>query len=213
MGRIAGVTADETRGRLLDAAVRVFELKGYEGATVSLIAKEAGVTTGAIYAHYCGKAELLVDAIRMNGERATASLFRTDGPGGTAGMLLALGGRLLQRDPEEGTLLIEALLAGRRDPGLAEVVTGAVAERSEGIAALLAEAQRAGELTDDVSATAAARFMLMLGLGSMLVSELDLPAVDLADWNTFIDRLVGAFTPESTQPSPTDIAPIQGDPS
>ena len=111
VGRIAGVTPEETRERLLDAAARVFELKGYEGATVAQIAREAGVSSGAIYAHYASKAELLAD---------------------------------------------------------------------------------------DVSPDAAARFALMLGLGSMLVRALDLPATDPDDWTTFIRRLVGAFTPETT---------------
>ena len=39
MGRIAGVSPDQTRERLLDAAARVFELKGYEGATIAQIAR------------------------------------------------------------------------------------------------------------------------------------------------------------------------------
>ncbi|HKE75173.1 MAG TPA: helix-turn-helix domain-containing protein, partial [Acidimicrobiales bacterium] len=66
MGRIAGVTPEETRERLLDAAARVFELKGYEGATVAQIAREAGVSSGAIYAHYASKADLLADALRAH---------------------------------------------------------------------------------------------------------------------------------------------------
>jgi AcrR family transcriptional regulator len=193
VGRIAGVSADETRGRLLDAAARVFELKGYEGATVALIAKEAGVTTGAIYAHYGGKAELMVDAIRAHGERATAGLFAVDGPNGAAGMLTRLGDRLLARDGSDAGLLLEALHAARRDPALAEVVAGALAERSALVTQLLDGAQRSAELTSDVSAVAAARFMLMLGLGSMLMSELDLPAVEASEWNTFITRLVAGF--------------------
>src|SRR3954447_23886469 len=41
MGRIAGVTADETRERLLQAAIDVFALKGYEGATIADIARQA----------------------------------------------------------------------------------------------------------------------------------------------------------------------------
>ncbi len=194
MGRIAGVSADQTRERLLDAAARVFELKGYEGATVALIAKEAGVTTGAIYAHYSGKAELLADAIRAHGERATAGLFATDGPSGAAGMLTRLGERLVTRDGEDAGLLMEALLAARRDPALADVIAAALVERSEVVERLLGGAQRTAELTDDVTTAAAARFMMMLGLGSMLVSELELPEVELSEWNTFIGRLVGTFT-------------------
>ncbi|MBV8295969.1 MAG: helix-turn-helix transcriptional regulator, partial [Acidimicrobiia bacterium] len=163
MGRIAGVSAAETRERLLDAAARVFELKGYEGATVSLIAQEAGVTTGAIYAHYASKAELLAAALRAHGERATASLFppgrRADAPT----VLAALGTRLATRDFHESALLVEALLAARRDPELAGVLASALGGREALMATLVGRAQQRGELRADVPAAAAARFTLMLG--------------------------------------------------
>ena|SRR5207248_1948092 len=196
MGRIAGVTAEETRERLLDAAARVFELKGYDGATVSLIAQEAGVTTGAIYAHYGSKAELLAAAVHAHGERATASLFppgrRADAPT----VLATLGRRLASRDPHESALLVEALLAARRDPELADVLASAIAGRESVMTALVAHAQDASELRADVSAAAAARFTLMLGLGSAIAASLGLPAVDRAEWSALIQRVVDAFTPE-----------------
>ena len=66
---------------LYEVITRVFELKGYEGATVAQIAQEAGVTTGAIYAHYSSKAELLVDAIRAHSGRVLDSILTTEGPG------------------------------------------------------------------------------------------------------------------------------------
>ncbi|MBV8234815.1 MAG: TetR/AcrR family transcriptional regulator [Acidimicrobiia bacterium] len=200
MGRIAGVSAAETRERLLDAAARVFELKGYDGATVSLIAQEAGVTTGAIYAHYASKAELLAAALRAHGERATASLFppgrRADAPT----VLATLGARLAARDPHESALLVEALLAARRDPELADVLAVALADREALMAALVGRAQQRGELRADVSAAAAARFSLMLGLGSALSSSLGLghglPGVETSEWSTLIQRVVDAFTTE-----------------
>jgi AcrR family transcriptional regulator len=196
VGRIAGVTATETRERLLDAAVRVFELKGYDGATVSLIAQEAGVTTGAIYAHYASKAELLAAALTAHGERATASLFPPGRPADAPTVLATLGRRLAARDPRESALLVEALLASRRDAELADVLATAIGSREATMAALVSRAQQTGELTEDVSAAAAARFTLMLGLGSALAGSLGLPAVDRAEWSTLIQRVVDAFTEE-----------------
>jgi AcrR family transcriptional regulator len=199
VGRIAGVTPSETRERLLDAAARVFELKGYDGATVALIAQEAGVTTGAIYAHYGSKAELLAAALKAHGKRATASLFppgrRADAPT----VLATLGLRLAARDPHESALLLEALLAARRDPELADVLATAVAGRESLMTALVSRAQNAGELSADISPEAAARFTLMLGLGSALAADLGLPPVDSAEWSTLIQRVVDAFTPEDNR--------------
>jgi AcrR family transcriptional regulator len=199
MGRIAGVTPEETRERLLDAAVRVFELEGYGGATVAQIAREAGVSSGAIYAHYSTKAELLVDALRAHKERATAALFPPGRRTNVAGVLAALGARLGTRDHEATALLAEALFASRRDAELAQVLATALGERERLMAALIARGQAAGELTRDVSPEAAARFALMLGLGSMLVQTLDLPETNPGEWTALIHRVIAAFTEETNQ--------------
>jgi AcrR family transcriptional regulator len=197
MGRIAGVTPEETRERLLDAAARVFELKGYEGATVASIAKEAGVSSGAIYAHYASKAELLVDALRAHRDRVTASLFGPGSQADAASVLVTLGTRLAAREDEPTGLLVEALLASRRDAELAQVLAAALREREQLMATLITDGQAAGELTEHVSPEAAARFGLMLGLGSMLVKVMDMDDIDPDEWTTFIRRLIDVFTKEN----------------
>ncbi|HMG40321.1 MAG TPA: TetR family transcriptional regulator [Acidimicrobiales bacterium] len=198
MGRIAGVSPTETRERLLDAAARVFELKGYEGATVAQIAQEAGVTSGAIYAHYASKAELLVDALRAHRERAIAALFPPGSRTDAASLLITLGSRLGTDEQNATALLAEALLASRRDAALSQVLAATLAEREQLMAGLIADGQAAGDLIEDVSPEVAARFALMLGLGSMLVRTLDLPTADPAEWTDFMRRIVGAFTQETT---------------
>jgi AcrR family transcriptional regulator len=56
-------SGDPLRDRLVAAAAEVFAEKGYDGAGVAEIAKRAGLTTGAIYGRFTGKAELLLAAI------------------------------------------------------------------------------------------------------------------------------------------------------
>ena len=58
--------ADKTRQALLSAALRVFSRDGYAVSKIDEIADEAGVTRGALYHHFGGKAALynaLVDEI------------------------------------------------------------------------------------------------------------------------------------------------------
>ena len=64
VGRIAGMTAEETRSRLIEAASRSFAERGYDGTRIAEIAREAGLSSGAIYAHYRSKAELLLAALQ-----------------------------------------------------------------------------------------------------------------------------------------------------
>jgi len=51
--------AAQTRQRVLDAAARLFEERGYEGAAVTAIAAEAGVSPETVYARFDNKRTLL----------------------------------------------------------------------------------------------------------------------------------------------------------
>src|SRR5215471_7453032 len=48
----------DARARLLDAAGRGFRTGGFGGAGVDALAKGAGLTSGAFYAHFGSKAEV-----------------------------------------------------------------------------------------------------------------------------------------------------------
>lgn len=72
-------TAAQRRAHLLDAGMRCFARNGYKGTTMRDIAREAGVTTGAIYAHFKGKEELLTSlAQKFTAERNEA--FESSAP-------------------------------------------------------------------------------------------------------------------------------------
>ncbi len=55
---------EATRQRILEVSKKTFIEKGYEDAYLRDIAKEAGVTTGAIYGHYKDKDAIFVDLVR-----------------------------------------------------------------------------------------------------------------------------------------------------
>ena len=48
----------KTKQQILDAGLRVFSRKGFKGATISEIAKEAGVSKGLAYNYFSSKKEL-----------------------------------------------------------------------------------------------------------------------------------------------------------
>jgi AcrR family transcriptional regulator len=55
--------AENTRRDLISAARRVFAARGYEGASVAELAKEAGYTKGALYANFATKEDLFIAAL------------------------------------------------------------------------------------------------------------------------------------------------------
>lgn len=58
--------SEQTRRRIVDTAARVFVERGYTGATILLIAAEAGVAVETVYRSATGKAGLLREAIQAN---------------------------------------------------------------------------------------------------------------------------------------------------
>src|SRR5277367_2816203 len=177
MGRVAGVTATETRERLLRAAADAFAAQGYDGTRVADIAASAGVSNGALYAHFGSKAELLVGALRAHGRRTLADMFAADPGRPLAEMLLAIGRRLRRRPDARASLLVEALVAARRDEDVARPMRDYMGERADWLVQVIRVAQAGGELDPSVSAGALAHFCLLLTMGSALVTP-ELDAVD-----------------------------------
>ncbi|MCK2215575.1 TetR/AcrR family transcriptional regulator [Actinomadura sp. ATCC 31491] len=194
MGRIAGVTAAETRERLLAAAAEVFAARGYDGTRVADIAAAAGVSNGALYAHFGSKAELIVAALRAHGREKLAAVVAADPGRSATELLLVLGRSLSRRRDAPGYLVVEALTAARRDADMASPMHDYVGERAEWLAGLVRAAQRAGELDPALPADALAHFCLLLSMGSALITP-DLHAVDDAEWTALLARVVQAFAP------------------
>lgn len=57
---MATAKAEETRDRILDAALRLFRDRGFEQTTMRDVAAEAGVATGAAYYYYRSKEDLVL---------------------------------------------------------------------------------------------------------------------------------------------------------
>lgn len=72
------------RGLILDAARKIFEADGLDGASLRAIAAEAGYTPAALYFHFESKealyAEVLLDSLASLGEAVSQAIARTKAP-------------------------------------------------------------------------------------------------------------------------------------
>lgn len=216
MGRKAGVKVEQTRSELLEAAARVFALKGYEGAKISDITSEAGLSSGAVYSHYASKAELFVAAVKEHGRREFTELIGleqladiselpqhiTD----VAEFFSLVGTSYDGREPVDAALVIEATVASKRHPEVSELIGSWLTDGEALLAGAIRSAQQAGKVDQASGADALSRFVTMVALGARLATTLDLPPVDRAEWTELIERLVSVVRPSEAidaQPTPT----------
>lgn len=195
MGRKAGVSKSQTRAGLLDAAAGEFAAKGYDGASVAGIAAQAGVTKGAIYGHFSGKAELFIAVLREYGEREFRVLAGgTDEHGDPVSLntfARRAGASYARPRTPVGELLVEAVVAARRHDEIAALIRGWLLEGEDAMAAAIADAQAAGAIDGSIPEPELARFTTMVALGARLAGVLDLPPVDERRWAEVIDHLIG----------------------
>ena len=63
-----GVTPAGTRGRILHAALKLFAEYGFFGASIRDIAREVGINSATLYAHYPAKEHILAELIQLGHE-------------------------------------------------------------------------------------------------------------------------------------------------
>ena len=139
LGRPPGRDGQETRRRLLDAALELFALRGFEATTVRGIAERVGVRDAAIYAHFDGK-QAIYDSLLAGMGPVSADALDVDlAELAAAGPRKALPGlveRLLDAWSRPRALLFASVVlregAGSGGPGgLAALVDAARARLTE----------------------------------------------------------------------------------
>ena len=189
-------TTDVTRERLVAAAAEVFAEKGYEKAGVAEIARRAGLTTGAIYSNFSGKAELLLEAIDLRAEDEFERLFNEHRFQGRAtDILQTVGSHLVEpgSTTDRPHLLLEAVITARRDPELASKLAARIEARAGRMAALIEEAKLDGTIDDDLDTLSLVRFCHAVSLGVLSLKALSLDLPDPEPWGRLIQQLVGAL--------------------
>jgi TetR/AcrR family fatty acid metabolism transcriptional regulator len=140
----------ETRKRILDAAVRVFAQRGYHGARVGDVARDAGVAHGLLY-HYFSSKEELVQAIFRENWGALVDRFRavesSDEPAaakleGIAKILL----RTWRNDPDLVTVMVRDVARSARLQGQVDEVGEAFAI----VQRIVEQGQAEGSLREDL---------------------------------------------------------------
>jgi AcrR family transcriptional regulator len=183
-----------TRERLVSAAIEVFLEQGYEQARVQDIARAAGLTTGAIYANFRDKAELLLAAIATRSAIEVGTLLQAAETNPSRDALVDLGTRMAFRKHDR-PLLLDAVVASRRDPALAEHLRDLLMGRHRRFGHLVDVGKAEGVIDESLDTDTLTRFCLALAFGSIVIGSLGLPEPDHDHWVALIERLIDALAP------------------
>lgn len=112
-------------------------------------------------------------------------------------LLLLAGRRLTRRRDARGYLIIEALVAARRDEGVSRLMRDYMGERGDRLAELVRAGQAEGGLDPSLSPRALAHFCMLLAMGSALITP-DLHAVDDEEWAALLARVAAGLAPAAT---------------
>lgn len=101
------ILSPEKQRQILLGAARVFAQDGYEGASMSRIASEAGVSKGTLYNYFDGKAELFCAFIEHECSRTLAAMFAEPDPKiSIEAALHGIGTRIVDKLHSEAGLVV-----------------------------------------------------------------------------------------------------------
>jgi AcrR family transcriptional regulator len=203
---------DHRREEILHAAVRVFATRGLGDATISEIARAAGLSHGLVY-HYFPSKDALVEALfeQKTGQiRAILAATQADTGPVVPRLERACAAMLahIQADPDLAAFVTQAIVS-RAAPDAVRARMQAHARLAlGGLASLIAEGQRTGEIACDASPEALATATAALIRGLALFHEVRLPEAPCAPPADIIARLLRPAPRSSEKPSASPRDPL-----
>lgn len=189
------VSAVATRQRLINAAVTVFSAEGYAATRVADVARQSGVTTGAIYSHFRNKGELLLAGIRHGTSQIMGEITeRAEAGISPAAQFEAMGRRLSTNHGEPlRHLLLEAFTASKRDGEVARHLEHVIAAEADQLRRLVRRGIRTGDIDPDVDVEAIVRLAQAVSFGFMFLDAIGETPIEDHAWADVIRRLVASW--------------------
>jgi TetR/AcrR family transcriptional regulator, fatty acid metabolism regulator protein len=154
---VAGVSQEEKRRQILDAAVRAFARKGYHACRVGEIAEEAGVAYGLVYHYFGSKEEVLQTIFRETWTLMLARIEEMEEEGGPASeqvrKVTALLLRTWKRDPDLVRVLVREVT---RSPEQLQQQIEEIGHAYEALERIIRRGQESGEFRSELDPQLAA---------------------------------------------------------
>ena len=194
---------EATRARLIQLAAEVFAEEGYAAASIRDLADRSGLSSGAIYGAFRGKADLLAEAV----DATIASDVEALPPAVMRQTLPEIDAYQYEHAPQRDrvrALLLEAAVAARADPDVRVRLREAMLPRID-MATEAHEEWRDRAGVDpglDLRALVTLIWSADLGLGVLAALGIDLP--ESRAWSSLMRRLLKSLeSPDAKPGAPT----------
>lgn len=156
----------EKHAAILEAAKRLFPLKGFDGVSMDAIAREAGVSKLTVYSHFRDKETLFVEAVRQKcQEQLPDEAFLPHAGGPIRDTLLRIGCQFHALVSSDDAVNLQRMILAdpRNAPKLGRMFWEAGPQRvTEGFQRFLERAVAAGALEIPDTREAAGQFLCLL---------------------------------------------------
>jgi AcrR family transcriptional regulator len=202
-----GEQRQQTRARLVEAALRIFADQGYDHATVEEISLAAGHSKGAYYFHFDSKEDIFLELLSLwidDQTRRLRSFESARGPVAVA--LIETLESLLRydnRDPHWRLLLPEIWAQSHRNARVQETLRAAYGCWIELLADVFEKADREGLVSLAVGPDVAASLILAAHDGLVLRSRLKAPSEVELPISQIVAGLVAVIAPSAEATKPT----------
>jgi AcrR family transcriptional regulator len=160
MPKISEERKAERREQILEGARRCFAEHGYEGATVVKLEREIGLSRGAIFNYFPSKEDLFLELAARDTKRVSEVFLDQ----GLEGVLH----EILDFDPSWLSVYLELVRRARTDPAFRTRLENRETEFVLANRARVEEAQRAGEIRDDLDPKSLGIFVNLVLHGLMV---------------------------------------------
>jgi AcrR family transcriptional regulator len=183
---------EETRRELIEAAAATFARRGFQGASLEEIAREAGYSTGAIYWHFKGKDDLFLAVFEAYATARVAEIaaVREAAGGGFPQRQRAFADNWMQRleaNPEMVVLVLEFAVHAWRNPPLRKELAERTALVRTALAQFLEQDAREAGVELPLPAEDVATALRELGVG-LALARLGDPAIRADLFGDFVER-------------------------
>ena len=186
----------------MEAAADEFIERGYDAARVTDVARRVGVTSGAVYARWRDKTEMLIAALdHVFAQILPCRRIETfEGEMQPPDLIVMLGESLLEHN-QRREVLVQVFGSARNNEEIGHCLRRFLNEEADEISRIIDAGKQDGFADPQLSTAAMTLLCQAIGLGVRLLvlAGLDDRHVPTpSEWNELLTRLIGSVVPPDT---------------